>query len=495
MRQSWRAVCRWRTWFRRKAWTTSVALLALAAVVAALTAPRNRMTLAAPSPTSRDRQLQAGHRSARHPVATTDWTVAGPRASGPAAAAHAVHKFIARHAQGCTGLAFHGLTAKPTRASEITDTRPAGYDVTVKVSGAVEPAEFLVGDGHVYPDDPVSGELALGCHKPPPVPRTALGWHALPYLNISAGVIQAGSDGAWPGAAVVKALPAITSQFPEGDSGAIWGQTCTAAAQEVRFDRELELPGRPDSLSFLLTAVIRGDDAGPLSDVVVLINGHQVFASAKGIYYAAAQLDATALAAVRFGANDVTVIVRKPVSGACNISGGDQYGVHFTIAGRFHADAVGASLPGTGLVSCQATVCNGQATIPFTVSNDGPAEMLEPRFDAIFTFADRDEVDRPYFSAVQSGLTGVRCHFNRIGPYKDHIFCDWSPFAPNARGTLELKFPYQLTRASKSAPVTQAWTVTWSFPGAYGSPSQDAGGTVPLIACAPVSATCPVPIS
>jgi hypothetical protein len=420
--------------------------------------------------------------------------VAAPAALGATPAQQAVaavRQFVATHAHGCPRFTVERVHAHATTAAEVSDTRPAGYDVIAQLTRAIEPAEFLVSGSQVYPDDPVSGALASGCHQTPPAPATALAWHALPYLNLGTGSIESGSDGPWSEAHVNHALPAFAIQFPEGDSSAVWAATCSAQKQTVRFGRALYMLGPPDSLSFLLTAAVVGSRAPALSQVRLVVNGETVFHATPRDGYVAGEIPASALSSIGFGASTFEVIVVKPASGPCNGKSGQQYGVHFTITGHFHADAIAASQAPTGTLKCSGKACHGQAALGFSLTNEGPVELLEPRFDLLLTLAEPGEVAAPYFSAVQSGLTGIRCHFNRLTSREYHVYCDWSPFAPEASGTLEFKFPYRLSRASQAVPVSERWSDAWSFPAPYGPGSVGASGSQAITVCRPMSASCP----
>jgi hypothetical protein len=403
----------------------------------------------------------------------------------------AVRQFLASHGHGCPHFTVQRVRAHATTAAEVSDTRPAGYDVIAQLTRATEPAEFLVSAGQVYPDDPVAGALAIGCHATPPAPATALAWHALPYLNLGSGAIESGSDGPWSGAHVNHALPTFAIQFPEGDSGPVWAARCSAHKQTVRFGRTVYLLGPPDSLSFLLTAAVVGSHAPALSQVRLVINGQTVFQAAPSDGYVAGEIPASALSSIGYGESTIQVIVVKPGSGPCNGKSAQQYGVHFTITGHFHADTIASSRPVTGTLSCSATGCHGRAALAFSLTNEGPVELLEPRFDLLLTLAEPHEVSAPYFSAVQSGLTGIRCHFNRPTTREYHVYCDWSPFAPGASGTLEFKFPYRVSGASRAVPISERWSDAWSFPAPYGPGSLGASGSQTITVCRPTSASCP----
>jgi hypothetical protein len=403
----------------------------------------------------------------------------------------AVRQFLATHGHGCPHFTVQRVRAHATTAAEVSDPRAAGYDVIVQLTRATEPAEFLVSRGQVYPDDPVSGALALGCHATPPAPATALAWHALPYLNLGTGAIETGSDGPWIGAQVNRALPTFAIQFPEGDSSPVWAATCSAHKQTVKFERTVYLLGPPDSLSFLLTAAVLGAHAPALTQVRLVINGQTVLEAAPSDGYVAGEIPASVLSSIGYGASTVQVIVVKPASGPCNGRSGQQYGVHFTITGHFHADTIASSRPVAGTLSCTATGCHGRAALAFSLTNEGPVELLEPRFDLLLTLAEPHEVSAPYFSAVQSGLTGIRCHFNRPTAREYHVYCDWSPFAPAASGTLEFKFPYRVSGASRAVPISERWSDAWSFAPPYGPGSLGASGSQTITVCRPMSANCP----
>ena len=177
----------------------------------------------------------------------------------------------------------------------------------------------------------------------------------------------------------------------------------------------------------------------------------------------AGEIPASVLGSIGYGASTVQVIVVKPASGPCN--GRSAPAVrralhdHRTLPCRH--DRLEPS--GDRHVELQRRGCHGRAALAFSLTNEGPVELLEPRFDLLLTLAEPHEVSAPYFSAVQSGLTGIRCHFNRLTAREYHVHCDWSPFAPAASGTLEFKFPYRVSGASRAVPISERWSDAWSF--------------------------------
>ncbi len=419
---------------------------------------------------------------------------AGPAAAATAtSAAEQVREFIITNARTCPRFTIEGVDAQPTATDEVTDTRPAGYDVTVQLSKpASGPAEFLVTNSGnaIFPDNAVAGALAVGCRRDPPAPTSALQWHALPYDDPDGGAIQAGSDGPWRGASANHYLPNFAATFPEGNGTPVWAKKCTRGPQLVGFERTLYLLGTPDSLSFLLTAAVTGSGARPLKWVELILNGRTVYRSAAAGNYAAGQLDHAALATVRFGANSFEVVVAKPASAACNTrTAAAQYGVHFTIAGHFHADAAGASLTPAGTISCNRTTCRGHAALPFRLSNEGPAELLEPDIAVTLTTANANEVAYGSFAATENGLSRVRCRSSHPAGTKYALFCDWGPMAARAAGSLDFKFSFAIPRS------TQTWKLTWRFPGAYGTGAVNATGTRSIIVCGPVGPACQTPIT
>ncbi len=414
-------------------------------------------------------------------------------------AADQVRQFIAANARTCPHFTIESVDAQPTTTDEVTDTRPAGFDVTVQLSGpAGGPAQFLVtnSDNEVVPDNAVAGALALGCRRDPPAPRSALDWRALPYADLDGGAIEAGSDGPWRGEYANRQLPDFSASFPEGNGTPVWAKTCERRSQVVRFDRTLYLLGAPDSLSFLLTAAVKGDGARPLKWVELTINGRTVYRSAAGGNYAAGQLDHAALSTIRFGANSFEVVVAKPATAACNTKNATaQYGVHFTIAGHFHADAAGASLAPTGTIGCGKSTCSGQASLPFTLTNQGPSELLEPQLAVTLTTAKPNEIDYPSFTATENGFSDVRCRSSHPLATKYRLFCDWHPMPGGGTGSLAFKFSFRVPRSQAIRAAAQTWTLSWSFPGAYGTASHNASGTRSMFVCGPVGPGCQSPIT
>ena len=470
-------------------------------VVGAAIALATALALTAPPATAATRPATATATAAAPPAATAATPPAAATATPPTptSAADQVRQLIATKARTCPHFTIESVDAEPTTSDEETDTRPAGYDVTVQLSKpAGGPAEFLVTSNHdaVVPDNAVAGALELGCRRDPATPKSPLGWHALPYADLDAGAIQAGSDGPWRGATTNRFLPTFSATFPEGNGAPVWAKTCERGSQVVSFERTLNLLGPPDSLSFLLTAAVKGNGARPLRWVELIVNGRTVYRSAAGGNYAAGQLDHAALSSVRFGANGFEVVVAKPASAACNTrNAAAQYGVHFTIAGHFHADAGGESVAPTGTISCGKSTCTGQASFPFTFTNEGPSELLEPQVSVTLTTGAANELDYSSFSATENGLSGVRCRSSHPLNTKYRLFCDWQPTPPAGTGSLAFKFSFHIARPHATKAVAQTWTLTWSFPGAYGTGALNAGGTRSAFICGPVGPGCETPIA
>src|SRR5581483_11994508 len=136
----------------------------------------------------------------------------------------------------------------------------------------------------------------------------------------------------------------------------------------------------------------------------------------------------------------------------------------------------------SGAGSCLPVSCGGTTTIPFTVTNHGPATMLEPVLVINWTFHDANQAsnfqaDSGPCPTMQSDST----HYQTI--------CEVAPFAAGATGTANVTFNWEAA-ASTSAATNETWTYTWSFAGGYGARSTPASGTGTVTICAPQGPGC-----
>jgi hypothetical protein len=201
------------------------------------------------------------------------------------------------------------------------------------------------------------------------------------------------------------------------------------------------------------------------------------------------QLTHAGLEAIRYGPNQFEVVVTKHATGPCNGKHSVQYAVEFAFSGWFHADATGSSGPVSGSGGCTSSSCLGRTTIPFTLSNKGPATMLEPEFIINWTFTDPNTVD--YFTA-----DGVLCPTTQIDSRHYQAICEGAPFAGGATGTIHLQFNWEVP-PPQSGSLHETWTYTWSFPGpgGYSLSSIMATGTGSTTICSPPGPNCSAPVN
>jgi len=400
------------------------------------------------------------------------------------------------HDHGCGRVTIVQTIATPTFSSEVIPSRPAGFDVrvTLSVSSSLYlppgvQAHFPVAGPTVYPDDPNAGALANGCAQDPSGPQTPLEWHALPYVDVNSGSFAVSAGPQWHGATV---SPAFRVVIP-GDSGfALWAPRCTAARQTVHFDRTLYLLGRADSgmvtmAGFSRTRTAFGGVPVPFSLMELRINGQVAFSTTNPAG-GSGQLTGAGLHAIHYGPNQFEVVVTKRATGPCNAKHSVQYAVEFAFNGSFHADTSGSSGAASGSGGCLPFECSGSTTVPFTLSNKGPATILEPELVMNWTFIDPDTVAAPYFSAD----AGASCATTVIDSRHYQVICEGAPFAAGATATVHVTFSYSIPRP-QSGVVHEIWTDAWSFPGAYGGTSASGTGTVTT--CKPPGPVCSPPAS
>ena len=165
----------------------------------------------------------------------------------------AVRQFLATHGHGCPHFTVQRVRAHATTAAEVSDTRPAGFDVIVQLTRATGTGRVSGQRGTGLPRRPRVGcaRRRLPCHPADAGDRAGLARAAVSQSRhrrdrdrLRRPVERSCS--------VNHALPTFAIQFPEGDSSPVWAATCSAHKQTVKFERTVYLLGPPDSLSFLL---------------------------------------------------------------------------------------------------------------------------------------------------------------------------------------------------------------------------------------------------
>ncbi len=424
-------------------------------------------------------------------------SVASRAGADPASdAAAKVSSLLESRVRGCPHVAVLSVMARATTPEEVTDTRPAGYDVSATVTnGGGVTAEFLVSSGQVYPDNSLAGALATGCRRDPPAPDGALEWHGLPYMDPSGGVIHIGSDGPWHGAQPNHRLPSFVAPIPEGDGTPVWTKVCARGTQTAHFRRTFYLLGRPDSLLVAISGVNAGG-RNPLTSATVLFNGHRVLTGSRpaGLTTLTARLRKASLRSLRFGANHIDVLVDKTATGRCNGRSRHQIGVRFTFNGSFHSDTGGASLEIQSASLLCATECGGSFVLPFKFRVNGPSALLEPRFTLDVHFAEADQLVPPV-SAQEGGIGDGHCHESQLDRRTVELVCSWPPFLAGTVGRLTFSIVYGV---KVRPPFKEIFTVRWHLPGqssVSGPMAHNAAGSRRVTVCFPRGPDCAAPVS
>jgi hypothetical protein len=324
-------------------------------------------------------------------VAALAWPAAADARSPEASAAIAAVQTTTRPDDCHATMDFSRAEATATPYAQVTRYRPAGYDVTVpglsepKASQAPFTSRWLVTSGYAYPQNIAAARLRAGCRSTTFAPNTALSWHALSYLDPNTGAIEAWSNEGWTNARRVRALDTTTyqNQLDQEKSMAVW-PTCTRARETVRFARTLHLLGDPEELRISVLGVVKGLRVWPFSSIVLRLND-RVVGRRTTPGFIEQELTADQLRGVVGGANTIDIRVTKRKTRSCNGSSRRKLGVLIGVIGR-QAWHVRISRPPP-----QSTQSGGIPTIPFTMTNDGPSILLEPRFH--FSVAYDQDVD------------------------------------------------------------------------------------------------------
>ncbi|MHB8695677.1 MAG: hypothetical protein ACYDHH_31035 [Solirubrobacteraceae bacterium] len=413
----------------------------------------------------------------------------------PADASAAVKSFILSHDHGCGRVTIVNTTATPTFFSEVIPTRPAGVDVsvTLSVSSPYLPraaqARFLVSGATVYADDPIAGTLANGCTRDPSGPQDPLGWHALPYLDVAHGSFAASAGPQWRGAVI---NPKFAVAVP-GDAGiALWAAKCTAATQTIHLTRTLYLLGPADSGTVTMAGFSRtraqfGGVPVPFDLMQLRVNGQVAFTTTNPSG-GSGQLSAAGLAAIRYGPNSFEVAVTKRATGPCNGRHSAQYAVEFAFSGLFHASTSGSTGPPSGSGTCLSSSCLGSTSVPITLTNNGPATILEPVVVTNWTFTEGNTVGTTSFTS-----DGAPCSAMTVDLHHYQVLCEGAPFVAGRTGTVNIMFTWETQPPQSGSPFHQTWSYAWSLAGTGGGTA--ASGTSIVTVCSPPGPMCSNPVS
>jgi hypothetical protein len=311
---------------------------------------------------------------------------------------------------------------------------------------------------------------------------------------LNSGSFGASSGRQWHGA---KVNPKFNVAIAGAAVPALWAPKCSPGRQTVHFTRTLYLLGPADDgtitmAGFSRTRTAFGGVPVPFSRMELRING-QVAYSTTNPSGGSGQLRPAGLAAIRFGPNQFEVVVSKRATGPCNGKHSHQYAVEFDFSGAFHSDVSGSVGQNDGTGQCGTGSCSGKTTIPFTLTNKGPATMLEPTLIMNWTFRSDNEVpsEGPYSFRGDAGAT---CTTKQIDPRHYNVICEGSPFAGNAFAALHVSFDYETSGYDSSGNKRETWTYDWHFPGAY-SRGIAASGTGMVTICSPPGPSCAKPVS
>lgn len=364
--------------------------------------------------------------------------------------------------------------ATQTPLLEVTDQRPAGYDVVVRgmqgVAGSFE-SRWLVADGRAYPQNIAAARLAGDCRSEDIRPKTVLDWHRLPYLDPTTGEIEIGSNAAWSGASEISSLQRYTGSGVRlrDPMEPIWGRRCSAGAQTVRFSRDVFLLGPPEQLRMVLANVSRGQRRWPFASWSISINGWRLFYKTEP-GTAVGSLTAKGLKLIRFGANRIEVTVRKRATGSCDQSHPThKIGVLLSISGE-QAWHLHATRPGA--VQHVTPTSPADFAIPHTIGNDGPSVLLEPVFVARVRVT--QSTLKPWaFGPIVTSTSNYETSDPGCRNYQDaaeetwQTICGMAPMLPGERRSFQVMTMVgrDPVVAPLGTPYLVSWQAEWQFGG------------------------------
>ena len=399
---------------------------------------------------------------------------AAPSAQTPEeAAANAAYAVASTAAIPCHVTVDRSQTfAKATTPYEVTDQRPAGYDVVVRgVHGPQETFEshWLVAGNQVYPENIPAARLARGCHNDDIRPSAVADWHRLTYLDPTTGEIEVGGNSAWSGAREVTPLERYTGTGTRlrDPMQPIWSRRCVKGVQTVRFSRDIFLLGPPGALSMMLVNVSRGVRSWPFASWSIYLNGMRLFTKTKP-GTALGHLTPKGLGLVRFGANRIDVVVKKRATGPCNGARMKrQVGLLVSIDGQQEWNLYASRPPAIQRTTPPTSAAD--FAIPHTIGNDGPSVLLEPVFMASVNMTHTTLtpwVIGPYVSSGGSyseSDPGCRS-YQDAGAETWQVACGLAPMMPGQR--LNLSVTTMIGPPSGTPPNTPyviAWNAGWRF--------------------------------
>ena len=376
----------------------------------------------------------------------------------PDAATATVDALVRQH-QGSCGISLQDVSVQYVDDAGNTTV----YARVERYGDLVTFAHFEVRpDGQAVATSPLAGAIVRDCpRRDPPTPQTFDDWRALPYFDYDSGQLYLTTTRAWHvNGGVRDSYPtgAATGELSAFEWGQryeiLWASHCSRQPQRVVFSRRVFLLGPPAALRVSLNAlsiVPHQNSRNVVTKLNFVVNGTVVEATRDG---GSADLGPKALAAFRYGENDLEIVARKGRSRPCN--GGRKQlkvGVKMELSGRFANDLALAD-PSTfeGGGHTYTNGAGGRAL--FHVYNNGPDGSAGGRFHVQFS--------GPPLQLVVEQVTGpvVGCDPTAVvtPTQSPSVDCLLGPSAPGAVATIQIVYAPQLPAEPRSD-----YDVTWNW--------------------------------
>jgi hypothetical protein len=344
-------------------------------------------------------------------------------------------------------------TAEPVPWYEITPFRPDGYNVVIDGETTIRESFrtlWFVSGGVAYPQSIPAARLAAQCRPGEPKLGSFLDWHRLTYLDPSTGDVEINSNPEWGGRIITALAPYVGSggRQLEDPSEPMWIRGCTSASQTARFTRVVNLLGPPQEMKAFAYTEQRGFSKWPVTSFQFYVNGARV---GTANFPAQSQLEvAIPPQLVRFGPNQLDLLVTKRRTGGCNNrSGRRALGVLFSVTGK-HAWSLSVDRPPPA--TSVGAVILGKT---YTLHNAGPSYLLEPAFTYRFK-ANSVNTDQYIYGETGAGTcTPVTVDIPPTGG------CGLGPIPPG--GTSQVTVHGLVGPKAKNKPYRIGFGVEWHF--------------------------------
>src|SRR4051794_2380185 len=329
--------------------------------------------------------------------------------------------------------------ATPTPEAAVSFFRPRGYDVAVDgttSSGAAFRSRWLVSGGKASPQSIEAARLAAGCDdKASLSPPDALSWHRLPYIDPSTGEVSLRSSLAWGPGRILGPLVSNTRYGPglREPMLPLWAAKCSSGVQTVRFTRTVWMLGPPQSARVSMASVSRNVGPAPFASMQLFVNGSLVARRLRGNSVLVGNLPPRALGRFVFGPNRLELIIVKKRTGSCNVSRrGRLVAVVFQLDAR-QVSRLTVTRPAPTSIKADPANPLAAATVPYTLTNNGPSTLLEP----VFAYDLRAGASEsfPVIGTVRVGGLNGSSDCTTAAP-EAQFACALAPMAPGTTRTL-----------------------------------------------------------